>query len=87
MSNYKVFAIFDSKIGSFGVPFFQHHAGQAIRSFQSAARDSTTQIAQFPEDFSLFELGTYDDGIPSFKIHAAPVSLGTALSFLKDNSN
>lgn len=86
MSIYKVFSIYDSKIGSYGVPFFQLHAGQAIRSFQSAARDSTTQIAQFPEDFSLFELGQYDDGIPSFKLHPSPIALGSALSFLKDNS-
>lgn len=56
---YTVTAIRDSKTG-FLTPAFHPTAEAAIRDFISACRDSDCQIHDFPVDFSLVRLGTYD---------------------------
>jgi len=57
----KIFAIRDKKADSYMVPFFQHNAPLAMRSVAGAMMDDTTSLAQYPDDFDLYELGTYDD--------------------------
>lgn len=57
----KVFAIRDSKAEVYGQPFFQKTHGEAERSFTQLAKDPKSTISQFPEDFDLYFVGTYDD--------------------------
>lgn len=60
-----VCAVKDRAADAFGRPFFAQTQGVAIRSFMDevsrAAEDN--QLYQHPDDFDLFELGTYDDSI------------------------
>lgn len=57
-----VFALFDSKAGSYGMPFFTHNRGSAIRGIKAQiSQDSSSMLAKYPEDFSLFDLGIYDE--------------------------
>lgn len=55
------FAVFDKKTGVYGQPFFSNHEVHAIRSVQQAANDLSTSIGQYPADYSLYRVGTYDD--------------------------
>lgn len=57
----RVFALHDSKAKVFGNPFFMPHVGQAVRNVQEAAKDSNSMLAKYPGDFTLFELGQYDE--------------------------
>lgn len=83
MSVKKVFTVYDSKAEVYGQPFLCNTQGEAIRSFMDAAQDEKSQIAQHPEDFSLFMLGSYDEYDASYKMLDAKVSLGLALDLVR----
>lgn len=79
---HKIFAVYDSKTGAYCAPFFLKARGEALRSFIDTAQGNDTLISKHPEDFTLFELGEYDDLTASFKIHPSPVSLGVAVELI-----
>jgi len=55
------FAVYDSKALTYSVPYTQHNADVAIRAFANAANTPGNTINQHPEDFSLIEIGAFDD--------------------------
>lgn len=78
----KIFSVYDSKAEAYMSPFFMVATGQAIRSFVDTATDAASQLGKHPEDFTLFELGTYDDLTAEFCIYPTPKSLGLALELI-----
>ena len=65
--NLNVYSIKDSKAGTYSNPFYSINDSTAIRSFEQAASDPTTTISQFPTDYSLYRIGTFDDSSGSIK--------------------
>lgn len=80
----KVFCVFDSKVGAYMTPFFQRSTGEALRSWIDAVNQEKSNFGLHAEDYTLFELGTWDDETAQFKLHVAHVSLGKAIEFLKE---
>lgn len=57
-----LFAIYDSKAITFNSIYQCPNADLAIRAFVQAVNDPrNTDLYQFPQDFSLVEIGTYDN--------------------------
>lgn len=68
-------ALYDSASQAFSRPFFVTHAGQAMRGFMDGVnRESESDVYRHPDDFTLFELGTFEDSTGQFETHA-PVQL------------
>ncbi|AXH74896.1 MAG: nonstructural protein [Microviridae sp.] len=63
-----VFTVRDEKVGLFLPPFYARNKGEAIRSFADAARNKDHNFAKYPEDFTLYELGTFDDETSTFEL-------------------
>ena len=61
--------------------------GVAVRNFIDYCSKSDSEIAKHPKDFSLFEMGEYDDVTGVVENAAAPVNLGSAASFVAKNSD
>lgn len=61
MSVRKIFSVFDAKAGAYLEPFFAPTRGVAIRSFSSAAQDPGHMFHRHCEDYTLFELGEFDE--------------------------
>lgn len=59
--NHGVYSIYDSKAGAFHQPFFSVNDQTAARACAAALDDSGTQLAKFPEDFTLYKVGFFDD--------------------------
>jgi len=78
---YKVFTVFDSKAAAYLQPFFTATTGLAIRSFQDAALNPEHQFNKHLGDYTLFEIGTYDDLTGKFVQSESFHNLGTALSY------
>ena len=57
----KVFSVYDSAVGAYMTPFFMQSSGAAIRAFTDIANDLQSAICKHPTDYSLFELGSWDD--------------------------
>lgn len=74
MSKIVVMCARDIKVGCFARPFFVSTVAQAVRSFQDEARRKApdNQLSQHPEDFELFELGTWDEDTAKFDQLPAP---------------
>lgn len=77
----KIFSIYDSKTEAYMQPFFMTTRGAALRDWTQAINDEKTQFSRHPTDFTLFEIGEYDDSTATISNHAANVSLGTAIEF------
>ena len=75
----KAFTVYDSKAEAYLQPFFMQSKGQAIRAFQDLANDETHQFGKYPADFTLFEIGEYDDATALIKNHDHKINLGIAL--------
>ncbi len=56
-----VFAVYDSKAGYYSRPFMFQSRGEAIRAFTESANDASHQFCKYAADFTLFQVGTYDD--------------------------
>lgn len=73
----KVFAIHDGKMKMFQLPFFIHTVGAALRLFEDLCNDPKSTVNRHPEDFVLYEIGTYDDNTAEF-ISNHPLSMVAA---------
>lgn len=77
---YQLVSVEDSAAGAFGRPIFAQSSGAAIRSFSDEVNRSNDENVMFhhPEDFSLYDLGTFDDESGRFNVHEQPILLVTA---------
>lgn len=80
---YKIFTVFDSKVGAYLQPFFMRSRGEAIRAYTDLCNDGKSEFTKYPEDYTLFELGEFSDMDAKFHMYDAPHSLGVALEFKK----
>lgn len=80
----KIFAVYDTKAEAYARPFFDQSRGSALRSFADIANDSTHPIGKHPGDYTLFEIGEYNDQNGEIKNNDANVALGAAIEFLKE---
>lgn len=67
----KVFSIWDSKAEIYSQPVFIRTTGEMIRSLTQVVNDGQHHYSKHAEDFSAFEIGTWDDTIGQFTPHAS----------------
>lgn len=83
MNRYKIYSVYDVKGEMWGMPLFYDCRANALRSFTKAVnqKEGDNQIAEFPGDFSFFEIGEYDrqDGI--CVMYESKVNLGLGIEF------
>jgi hypothetical protein len=75
-----VCAVFDSKSGLYANPFYAVNSVVAVRDFITAARDPAVQISKNPEDYSLYQLATFDDESGLFTSNIPPLFLSSAIT-------
>jgi len=75
----KVFSVRDEKAEAFAQPFFTVSTGMAIRHFGDWCRNKETPLGQHPEDYRLYEIGTWEDQLGHFINEETPrlISSGT----------
>lgn len=57
-----IYGIHDSAIQSFvGAPFFQRTNAAALRMVRDTMQQEQSMFAQHPDDFVLYQLGTYNE--------------------------
>jgi len=76
----RVFAVYDSKAEQYMQPFFFVTRGQAMRAFLDALSDDKHEFNKHAEDYTLFELGEYDQDTGYMEPLKAIVSMGNALA-------
>lgn len=81
-----VFAVSDIKAGAFMAPFSAASAGLAVRMFQDAVANRDSVFHRHPDDFVLFQIGTFDD-LTGELVATSPVNLGYARSYMPAPTN
>lgn len=56
----KIFALKDETSGAFLRPMFADHLGDVLRGLAMQAQDPKSFIARFPQDYSLWNLGEFE---------------------------
>jgi hypothetical protein len=76
-----IVAVYDQASKSFGQPIFTPALGIALRSFTDEVNNNHegNQMYNHPSDFTLFDIGMYDDNSAEFHIHPTPIKLITAM--------
>ena len=62
----KCFTVYDSKAEAFLQPFFMQSKGAAIRGFTELVNDKNHSFGKYPGDYTLFELGSFDEQTGKF---------------------
>lgn len=80
----KIFVMYDSKSESYDQPWFIQNRGIAIRSLlDEVSKNPDHPFKKWPEDFTLFEVGEYDNTNGTIQMYEAKQSIGTLNDILK----
>ena len=83
MGTLKIFAIRDSKAEAYLNPIFMPKTAQAIRAFQTCTNDENHDFNKYANDYTLFEIGEYDEETGTIKMHESKINLGLASEHIK----
>lgn len=89
MSVIRLFSIFDSASEAYLRPFFSDYKANALRSFTQIVNDRSSKenmISAHPDQFYLFELGTFDPQSGAFVVHQPKIPLGCGVEFVTKES-
>lgn len=75
----KVFSVYDSKAEAYILPFYERTTGLAIRAFSNAANEPEHGFCKNPADYTLMEVGEWNEMEGRFEPLHANKNLGTAL--------
>lgn len=80
-----IYTIYDSKATAFLPPFYMQTKGLAIRAFEESVNDPKSSFHKYPNDYQLFEIGTYDDATSEIIMHENKVTLGLAVDYIRQS--
>lgn len=69
---HRIYTVYDAKAEAYLLPYYAKTIGLAIRSFEAAVADPNHDFGKYREDYTLFELGFYDDEKAEFEMLEAP---------------
>mgnify|MGYP000341489139 CR=1 FL=1 len=78
---HRIFTVYDVAADAFLQPFFSVNRAVAIRNFASAAGEEGSQFHRHSGDYTLFEIGSFDQVKGELVGCEAKVNLGTALQY------
>ena len=81
----KIFTVYDAKAEAYMQPFFMQSTGQALRSFEDTVNNPESIFNKHAEDFTIFEIGTFEDSNAFFQMHESKIPLGTAIEYVRQN--
>jgi len=80
--NEEIFTVYDSAARRYLRPFHAQTIEMALRQFRAILTDPEHQFARFPEDYSLFHIGTFDSERGEVIPVIPPHSLGVAITMM-----
>lgn len=78
----QMFVILDAKSGAYAPPFFAFNAAVAQRNVAAAVQSGDSLIAKFPEDYTLYAIGQFDDA--TAEVRSGPPQAVCNLSSLRE---
>jgi len=85
MQKQLIFTVYDQKAESFLPPFFVPSIGLATRAFTDCVNSESHQFAKHPADYTLFQLGDWDDQTAEFNCKTKK-SMGNGVEYIDINN-
>jgi len=82
----KLFTVYDSKAHYYSDPHMARNSAEAIRDFAQEANNHKSKICAYPADYTLFEIGEWDDQSGVVTMHKTHINLGIAQEFKQPNN-
>jgi len=79
----KVFTVFDHAAKAYLQPFFLREREEAVRGFSEVVNDNNHMFGRYPDSYTLFEIGEWDDSCASFRENETPEPLGNGVKYKK----
>lgn len=79
---HKIFSVYDEKAEAYLPPFFLHMQAMAARTFADCCNDKKHPWGQHPADYTLFQIGEFDDSKGLITPLLTPKSLGKGIEYL-----
>lgn len=79
---FKIFSVFDVKAGAYLPPFFLPETAVAVRCFSDCVNSDDHQFGKHPGDYTLFELGSFDDSVCLVSCTPSPVKVVNGLEVI-----
>lgn len=76
------YSVYDSAVKAWRSPFFARAKGEVLRSWIEAVNRSDTDFGKHPDDYFLYEIGTFDDQNCCLEVYAAPDRIGSAREYV-----
>lgn len=76
-----IYSLYDEKALCYANMFTSANDQTALRSLAAAASDPSTEIYKFPSDFTLYQLGLWNDSNGTITPLTNPINLGKASQF------
>lgn len=76
-----MFAVFDSKAKTYLPPFMLKTEAEAQRAFSTAVNNPQHNIGEYPADYTLFSLGTFDDETGQL-LTTSKIAIGNGVEYL-----
>ena len=83
---HKIFSIYDQKAYAYLPPFTLPRVEMAIRTFSDCVNSPDHQFGKHPSDFSLVEIGTYDDSNAKIVPHDVVISVVNGVECLNSEN-
>jgi len=78
---HKIYTVYDHKAEAYLKPFYARTRGEAIRMFSESSNTVDHPFNKYPEDFTLFECGEWDDENCMFNLHSSAHPCGKAIEY------
>lgn len=76
------YSIYDRKANCYNIPFFAQTDGVAVRNFQDLVSDSRSTVYRYPDDFSLYKVGEFNETSGALITLDAPSHISNASEFV-----
>lgn len=80
----KLYTLFDKAAAVFNAPFSQRSRGEAVRNFKMLLEDQNSLPFKFPQDYTLYEIGEFDDSNGSIQMHEHPELMYRGSDHIRD---
>lgn len=76
---HKLFTVYDSAAKAYLPPFCLPEEGMALRTFKDCVNEPTHAFSKNPADYTLFNLGAYDDNTAEITTNKRTIKLANGL--------
>ena len=77
----KLYTVYDAISESYSPPMINRTRGEALRSFTDEVNNPNSQLFKHAEDYTLFEIGEWDNQTGRITPFDAPFPVGSAHEF------